>query len=149
MIRLAHNEDVAALLAVRRDAIMGIAREYGRAEIERWANAPHASSSRVAQAIRVNRVWVAEYECDILGWIEVRGSVIRSLYVRHRASCGGIGTRLMERGERFIGDSGHRSADLEASPNAEQFYRDRGYVSVGELTANGAIPMEKPIRISA
>lgn len=55
----------------------------------------------------------------------------------------------MERGERFIGDSGHRLAVLEASPNAEQFYHDRGYVPVGEPTANGAIPMEKPIRTSA
>jgi hypothetical protein len=37
-IRCAHLQDSAALLAVRRDAIMGLAQEYGRAEAENWAN---------------------------------------------------------------------------------------------------------------
>jgi GNAT superfamily N-acetyltransferase len=122
---------------------MGLAQEYGRAEAENWANAPHANSARVAHAIEVNRVWVAESERDILGWIEVCGSTVQSLYVRESASGTGIGTRLMERGERCIAESGHRSADLEASPNAERFYRNRGYVPVGNPTSNGAIPMEK------
>ena len=149
VIRDAHDEDAEALLSVRRDAIMGLADEYGLAEAEGWANAPHANRERAAHAIAANHVWVAESGPDLVGWVEVRDSTLRSLYVRASASGAGIGTLLLERAEHHIVASGLGSANLKASPNAERFYRNRGYVQVGKRTSNGAIPMEKVLESAA
>ena len=85
----------------------------------------------------------------MVGWVEVRDSTLRSLYVRASASGAGIGTLLLERAERHIVASGHGSASLDAGPNAERFYRNRGYVQVGKRTSNGAIPMEKVLESAA
>jgi hypothetical protein len=57
-IRSANPTDADELLAIRRDAIMALAEEYGRVAAERWASAAHPD--RAAKAIATNSVWVTE-----------------------------------------------------------------------------------------
>ena len=145
LIRRAGPADADDLLAVRHDAIMGLSDEYGFAEADRWASAGHATRERAVESATVNHVWVAESAAAVIGWVEVRGATVESLYVRSSAARGGVGSCLLERAERQIHDGGASSANLEASPNAVQFYTQRGYLATGEPTSNNATPMTKSL----
>jgi putative acetyltransferase len=146
-IRSANPTDVDELLAIRRDAIMALAAEYGRVAAERWASAAHPD--RAAKAIATNRVWVTEFGSKVVGWVEVSGTTIESLYVSSAAARRGVGSSLLEHAERQIRDAGASSAYLDASPSAEAFYARRGYRRVGEVKANNSIPMSKRLDLSA
>jgi putative acetyltransferase len=140
-IRSANLTDAGELLAVRRDAIMALAEEYGRVAAERWATAAHPD--RAAKAIATNSVWVTESGSKVVGWVEVSGAKIESLYVSRVAARRGVGSSLLTHAERQIRDAGGSIAYLDASPNAEAFYARRGYRRVGEVKANSSIPMSK------
>jgi putative acetyltransferase len=142
-IRSANPRDADRLVAIRRDAIMALAAEYGRAVAERWANA--AQPDRAARAIAINSVWVTEFDSKVVGWVEVSGATIESLYVSAAAARRGIGSSLLAHAERHIRDAGASMAYLDASPNAEPFYARRGYRRAGEVKANNSIPMSKPL----
>jgi putative acetyltransferase len=140
-IRSANPTDADELLAIRRDAIMALAEEYGRVAAERWATAAHPG--RAAKAIATNSVWVAEFGSKVVGWVELGGATIASLYVSPAAARLGVGSSLLAHAEREIRDAGASIAYLDASPNAEAFYARRGYRRVGEVKANNSIPMSK------
>jgi putative acetyltransferase len=146
-IRSANPTDADELLAIRRDAIMALAAEYGRVAAERWASAAHPD--RAAKAIATNRVWVTEVGSKVVGWVEVGGTTIESLYVSSAAARRGVGSSLLAHAERELRDAGASSAYLDASPNAEAFYVRRGYRRVGEVKANNSIPMSKRLDLSA
>jgi hypothetical protein len=88
-IRSANPTDADELLAIRRDAIMALPEQYGRVAAERWASAAHPD--RAAKAIATNNVWVTEFGSKVVGWVEVSGATIESLYVSSAAlrSAGG------------------------------------------------------------
>jgi len=141
MIRSANPTDADELLAIRRQAIMALTEEYGRVAAERWATA--AGPDRAAKAIATNRVWVAEFESKLVGWVEVAAATIESLYVSPTAAGLGVGSSLLTHAEREIRDVGAPIAYLDASPNAEAFYARRGYRRVGKVKSNNSIPMSK------
>jgi putative acetyltransferase len=146
-IRSANPTDADELLAIRRDAIMALAEEYGRVAAERWATAAHPD--RAAKAIATNSVWVTEFGSKVVGWVELSGATIESLYVSPAAARLGVGSSLLTHAERQIRDAGASIAYLDASPNAEAFYARRGYRRVGEVKANNSIPMSKRLDLSA
>ena len=146
-IRFAHPTDADELLAIRRDAIMALAEEYGHVVAERWASA--ARPDRAAKAIAANSVWVTEFGSKVVGWVEVCGTTIESLYVRSAAARRGVGSSLLAHAEWQIRNAGGSLAYLEASPNAEAFYARRGYRRVGAVKANNSIPMSKCLDPSA
>jgi putative acetyltransferase len=146
-IRSAYPKDADELLAIRRDAIMALAEEHGRVAAERWASAAHPD--RAAKAIATNRVWVTEFGSKVVGWVEVGGTTIESLYVSSAAARRGVGSSLLAHAERQLRDAGASSASLEASSNAETFYARRGYRRVGEVKANNSIPMSKRLDLTA
>jgi GNAT superfamily N-acetyltransferase len=92
-IRPANPTDADELLAIRQDAIMALAEEYGRVAAERWASAAHPD--RAAKAIATNSVWVTELGSEIVGWVEVSGATIESLYVSPTAARLGVGSSLL------------------------------------------------------
>jgi putative acetyltransferase len=130
-IHSANPTDADELLAIRRDAIMALAVEYGRVAAERWATAAHPD--RAAKAIATNSVWVTQLGSKVVGWVEVSGATIESLYVSPAAARLGVGSSLLTHAERQIRDAGASIAYLDASPNAEAFYARRGYRRVGEV----------------
>lgn len=146
-IRSANLTDADELFEIRRDAIMALAEEYGSAAAERWASG--APSDRAAKAIATNRVWVTEYGSKVVGWVEVNGATIESLYVSSVAARRGVGSLLLAHAERQIRATGASAAYLDASPNAEPFYARRGYKQVGAVKANNSIPMSKQLDVSA
>jgi GNAT superfamily N-acetyltransferase len=108
-IRSANPTDADELLAIRRDAIMALAEEYGRVAAERWATAAHPD--RAAKAIATNSVWVTEFGSKVVGWVEVSGATIESLYVSPAAARLGVGSSLLTHAERQI-----REAQRTQSP---------------------------------
>jgi ribosomal protein S18 acetylase RimI-like enzyme len=104
---------------------------------------PAAHPDRAAKAIATNSVWVAEFGSKVVGWVEVGGATIESLYVSPAAARLGVGSSLLIHAEREIRDAGASIAYLDASPNAEAFYARRGYRRVGEVKANNSVPMSK------
>jgi putative acetyltransferase len=96
-----------------------------------------------AKAIATNSVWVAECWSKVVGWVEVSGAVIESLYVSPAAARLGVGSSLLTHAEREIRDAGASIAYPDASPNAEAFYARRGYTRAGEVKANNSLPMSK------
>lgn len=145
-IRSASPTDADALLAIRRDAIMALAEEYGRDAAERWASG--APPDRAAKAIATNSVWVTDCGSMLVGWVEVSGATIESLYVSSAAGRRGVGSSLLAHAERQIRATGASVAYLDASPNAEPFYARRGYKRVGAVKANNSIPMSKRLDVS-
>src|SRR4029434_67799 len=97
-IRSANPTDADELLTIRRDAIMALAEEYGRVAAERWASAAHPD--RAAKAIATNSVWVTEFGSKVVGWVEVSGATIESLYVSSAAARRGVGSALFGHGRR-------------------------------------------------
>ena len=147
-IRSANPADADELLAIRRDAILALAEEYGRVAAERWAAA--AQPDRATRAIATNSVWVVtEAGSKVVGWVEVSGATIESLYVHPAAARVGVGSFLLTHAEGQIRNAGASIACLDASPNAEAFYARRGYRRVGEVKANNSIPMSKRLDPSA
>lgn len=114
-IRSANPTDAAELFAIRRDAIMALAEEYGRVAAERWASA--APPDRAAKAIATNSVWVTECGPMVVGWVEVSGATIEGLYVSSAAARRGVGSLLLAHAERQIRATGASVAYLDASPN--------------------------------
>jgi ribosomal protein S18 acetylase RimI-like enzyme len=145
-IRSATPNDADELLAIRRDAIVALAEEYGRVATQRWATSAHPD--RAAKAIASNGVWVAELGSKVVGWVEVRGATIESLYVSPAAGRLGVGSSLLTHAERHIREAGASIAYLDASPNAEAFYARRGYRRGGAVKANNSIPMSKQLDLA-
>jgi len=57
----------------------------------------------------------------------------------------GIGTELLTLVERLMRERGIKAMQLEASLNAAQFYRRRGFEPTGSRSSDGAIPMSKEL----
>ncbi|WP_019505463.1 GNAT family N-acetyltransferase [Pleurocapsa sp. PCC 7319] len=141
IIRPAYFHDADTLLEIRREAILALIGVFSEvSKVERWANS--AGPDRTETAIANHIVWVAESQSNLVGWVEVNAETIEALYVRPTAWKAGIGSSLLSHAEKFIQDSGFSSVLLNASPNAEVFYRHRGYMG-SEPLADSSIPMEK------
>jgi len=141
LLRSARNEDADTLVAVRRDAIMGLAPEYDLHAVRQWLNS--ASPNYGIDAIGSCTVFVAESESGVVGWIGFRTNKIEYVYARPKV--GGVGTALMARAEALIATAGYEEALLDASPNAVPFYQHRGYRIVAAANADNSLPMSKAL----
>lgn len=68
---------------------------------------------------------------------------VEGLYVCPEVFGVGVGSALLLHAEDQIRLARHRTATLEASPNAEEFYLRRGYETHAERPADGGQPMRK------
>lgn len=140
-IRSAIPSDAQKLFAIRWDAIMSLADEFGHAATKHWANS--ADPDLVALAIARNSVWVAESASSVVGWIEVKEAKVKRLYVDSSASRSGVGSSLMAQAESEIQSRGATAVHLDASPNAVSFYSRLGYKVAGDPKPDSSVPMVK------
>jgi len=142
-LRRAEATDEEALANIRRSAILVLAvSAMSREQAEQWAM--RASPDRMARAMRDHDVWVA-VDGAAIGWVEVDRDRVAALYVSPSCSRRGVGSVLLARAEAFIRSSGCAMARLESSPNALDFYLQRGYVRCGPPDAEGAYPLRKDL----
>jgi len=130
IFRDATMEDLNAIDAIRRDAIMGI-RSDCFSETERRAWADKRKAEFFAPMVADGTVQMAQAADGPVAWGSSVGDEIKGVYVRAAASDAGIGRRLVARLELAITERGYRCARLAASPNAVGFYTKLGYVEHG------------------
>lgn len=146
-IRRAEGMDEDALRTVRQRAILELAVPALSVE-QTVAWATGVASDRIAHALRVHDVWVAA-DADVIGWIEVDRNRVAALYVLPSVARRGVGSALLLLAETAIGTGGYTSVQLDASPNALDFYLRRGYGHAGPQAADGAWPLRKDLRFVA
>jgi GNAT superfamily N-acetyltransferase len=145
-LRRASLEDLGIIHAIRRDAILGIQFEVSRSAVHAWADkrSPEFFADRVAES----HVFIASSEDEDVAWGSSSEEWITGLYVRSSWSRRGIGRALIARLETEIFQRGHICVKLGSSPNAINFYTILGYLPVGLLDGDGAVPMEKRLTVA-
>jgi GNAT superfamily N-acetyltransferase len=143
-IRSATLADAAELLRIRYDAIMrvriaGVAQEL----VRRWAE--RRDIRWMVHAIPERETWAATVDDRIVSWIAIKNDHVDGLYTDPHHSTRGIGSALLQFAEAVLEDRGIEFIRLEASPNAESFYRRRGYEPVGPRSTDSAQPMRKAV----
>lgn len=149
LIRPAVANDAPRLFEVRRTSILELAPPALPLELaEEWANAH--GPEWILQVLRERLVWVFEFGGDVVGWVSVTANRIDGLYTSRQYAGRGIGSQLLRFVEAELERLGYAEATLEASWNAEAFYRRRGYEVAGQRSQDGAhygaLPMRRRLR---
>jgi putative acetyltransferase len=111
------------------------------AEAETWAAT--LTVEGMERKLRELEIWVAEVNGTVAGWGAIRGDRLEGLYSDPELAGRGVGTGLLGLLEVLLRARGIAAVMGEASANAEEFYRKRGYELVGPRTPDGAQPMRK------
>ena len=135
--RLATLADADRLFEIRQQSIIALAsKKMPMAEAEAWA--ARLAVAGMEQKIRELEIWVAEVSHGVVGWGAIRGDKLEGLYSDPRFAGRGIGTALLGLLEGLLRARGIPEVRAEASSNAEEFYRRRGYQLTGVHTPEGA-----------
>jgi len=140
--RIATFSNVNRLFELRRQSITAPApKRLSTADAEAWAAT--LTVTGMEQKIRELEIWVAEMSGTIVGWGAIRGEQLQGLYTDPGFAGSGIGTELLGMLEALMRGRAIPTVKAEASSNAEEFYRRRGYEPFGLPTPEGAQPIRK------
>ena len=143
-IRPATQADAPALLRVRHDAILGISFAGAtQDQLRRWAE--RRDIDWMVHAMRGRQTWAATVDGEIVSWIAIKNDGLEGLYTDPRHSGCGIGSSLLQFVEGVLKDRGIERILVDASINAESFYRRHGYKTVGPGSSEAARTMQKAI----
>ncbi|EMA10052.1 MULTISPECIES: GNAT family N-acetyltransferase [Haloarcula] len=153
--RDATQADVDRLCEVNRAAIEAVGNEqYNERQISAWKSGVDASLYPIGDA--ETHFLVAETDEHVIGFgwmkpeadeyftVDVHGE-ITGMYVHPSAAGKGIGTRLLDKLERFAREASVDSLGLWASLNAVPFYKKCGYKTVTEQTLEYDDGTEVPV----
>ena len=140
--RQATPEDARRLFDVRQKSIIALApRGMPTALAEMWAADLTVIGMR--RKIRKFEIWIAELDGTVVGWGAIHGDRLEGLYTAPEFAGQGIGTELLSLLEDLMRERGIPAVQADASANAEEFYRRRGYTAAGDRTPEGARPIAK------
>lgn len=148
--RLAKAEDAEAIARVHYEAILrSAAPAYSAEVIQSWAKLPDdEKSARIRDAIHGDqeRFIVAELAGDVIGFSSfvAGGDELRAVYVDPRHGRSGVGTLLLRHLEQIAAEAGCTFLAMDASLNAEAFYRREGYrvLEYGEHELSSGVRMK-------
>jgi GNAT superfamily N-acetyltransferase len=145
IIRPAHKSDGPQLFEIRQQAILAAASPLVAGQ---WADAH--PPEWILEVITKRRVWVLEMPAGLVGWVSATENQVDALYTRPDYFRQGIGSALLAFAEDQLRALGFSAASLNASTNAEGFYRARGYSPNGDRHASdssnhGSMPMRKTL----
>jgi putative acetyltransferase len=139
---LATFADASRLFDLRRQAIIALApKGMSVGEAETWAETLNVAG--MERKLREMEIWVAEVNGAVVEWGAVHADRLEGLYTDPELTGRGVGTELLAFLEALMQRRGIPAVTAEASANAEEFYRSRGYEPVGLRTPGGAQPMRK------
>ncbi len=137
-VRYASPNDARAILTVHHEAVHQLAStSYGNEILDDWSK-PVTTGRIVAYQDQLRKgdeiTLVAEVAGLIAGFAAIAPSTheLRAVYVRPQASRKGVGSALLSMLEEIAKDKGIPELTLDASLNAEPFYRQHGYLSQGQ-----------------
>ncbi|WP_428030746.1 N-acetyltransferase family protein [Ancylobacter sp.] len=130
-LRPARAGDGARLFEITRRSVAGLAKgAYSPAQIDGWMGA--RTPAYYEELIARGGVVVAEREGVVVGFVDAEPGEVTRLFLLPEAAGAGLGARLLDIG---IGRarSGHAGPiKVEATVNAEGFYRRHGFRTVGK-----------------
>ena len=88
---------------------------------------------------------MVELNRRVIGWGSIRGDRLEGLYTDPEFAGHGIGTELLVKLEGLMRARDIRTIHSDVSPNAEGFYRRRGYEPVGPRRPDDAQPVVKQL----
>jgi putative acetyltransferase len=144
---------LAAIFAASIEELTG--EDYGEAQQQAWASVAddeEAFGKRLACQLTL----IATLQNAPVGFASLRGADhIDMLYVHPGVAGQGVASMLLDALEKLAGGRGAKTLTVDASDNAEEFFRKRGYearqrntVTVnGEWLANTT--MQKPLAAAA
>ncbi|MFK8011797.1 MAG: GNAT family N-acetyltransferase [Marinicellaceae bacterium] len=157
--RAARSKDAKDMITVQFKAVQSISKnDYAKPVLSAWSPKPNSQRIKwLADFIKNKNVrcYVATNEKSKVlgvGIYMIAEQCIRSLYVDPKHSGTGIGSRLLNRIERFANRKEADKLHLKATINSISFYKNLGYkkiVDVKQILTNGssmeAVVMEKAI----
>ncbi len=157
--RAARSKDAKDMITVQFKAVQSISKEnYAKQVLSAWSPKPNSNRIQwLADYIKNDNVrcYVATNEKSKVlgvGVYLIAEQCIKSLYVDPKHSGTGIGSRLLNRIERFANRKDADKLHLKASLNSISFYKNMGYKKIKEakqILSNGssmeAMFMEKAI----
>lgn len=130
-IREATPEDAAAIFEVTRRSVAGLCRShYSDRQIECWMG--DRTPATYLPAIRAGQIRVATVAGEVVGYVDAVPGEVGRLFIMPDQAGTGLGTRLMQIGLAMAEPAGGGPVRVEATRNAEPFYRKFGFVRVGE-----------------
>jgi len=126
-VRRGRIKDALRLRNLYLASVRGLCRkDYAPAEIRAWLRGRQPEHWR--QAMKQGDVmFVAEAGSRLAGFSSVRDREISAVYIHPAFARRKLGSRLLEKAERFACRQGHRSVYLRASLTAYPFYLAHGY----------------------
>lgn len=128
--RAARREDAETIFNLTKASIGGLAgTSYSRTQLENWMG--ERTPAFYEALIASGRMTVCVRDAVVVGFVDAEPGEVTRLFILPEAAGLGLGRRLLEIG---IGQArlGHIGPiKLEATINAEGFYRKHGFRSVG------------------
>jgi GNAT superfamily N-acetyltransferase len=130
VVRAARAGDGQAVFDVTRRSIGGLAaNHYSAEQISGWMG--ERTPAFYEDLIAKGRVVVAEREATIVAFVDAQPGEVTRLFILPDAAGMGLGSRLLKVGieKARLGHEG--PIKLEATLNAEGFYRRHGFTAIG------------------
>jgi putative acetyltransferase len=113
--------------------------DYSEAQQEAWAAAAE-DEEQFAKKLASELTLIATLQNSPVGFASLRGADhIEMLYVHPSVAGQGVGTMLVDALEKLGGARGAKNLTVDASDNASEFFKKRGYVGKqrNTVTING------------
>lgn len=136
-VRVANKEDAASIHNIHtRTARITCAKSYTQSQIDAWLE--KRTPEGYHDGIEKKEMFVIELDEQIVGFGHVCSAEILAIFVDPDHQGIGAGTRLLN---YALGIALNNSSvvTLEATPNAFEFYRNRGFIKIsdGKVIRNG------------
>jgi len=112
--------------------------DYSEAQQEAWAAA--ADDEEFGKRLAADLTLIATVQNSPVGFTSLRGQDhIRMLYVHPSVAGQGVASMLLDAAEKLAGSRGAKKLTVDASDNALEFFKKRGYVARqrNSVTVNG------------
>jgi len=131
VIRVAEQKDAEEIFLIHRDSVANLCRSYYSSEqISMWMDG--RSSATYHEAIEQKRIFIADDNHSLVGFVEYAPGEIVKLFVRGISANRGIGDSLMKIALSRALEGGISKVRVESTRNAQSFYERYGFRKHGE-----------------
>jgi putative acetyltransferase len=134
------GEDIPVLAAIFAASIEELtAEDYSEAQQQAWASAAD-DEEKFGKRLASELTLVATLQNSPVGFASLKGTGHLDMLYVHPAAVGqGVASMLCDALEKLAGGRGAKSLTVDASDNAEGFFKKRGYIAMqrNTVTVNG------------
>jgi GNAT superfamily N-acetyltransferase len=144
-IRQAVQEDADEIFALHQRSVHALcASHYSSVHMAKWFSG--RSADIYAPALQAGRLWVAEANGQIVGFVGAEPGEVTLLFVAPEATGRAIGRMLLEFGLSQASEDFQGPLTVVATKNSASFYRRHGFKDVEEQTfVRGEPPLHYPV----